>query len=104
MAASSVHPLLSPEVARLVPRWHQVRMIEILRTSDPVLLSRIEALLDVAGIGCFVADQHISMLEGGIGAFPRRLLVLEEDADQARRLIRDDGLGHELNPRPGARR
>ena len=34
-----------------------------------------EALLASANLGCLIADQHISALEGMIGAFPRRLLV-----------------------------
>jgi hypothetical protein len=70
----------------------------LLRTSDQVLLTRVEALLAAAGIPHLVADRHISALEGGIGAFPRRLLVPEDDARRARRLLADDGLGHELEP------
>ena len=50
-------------------------MIEILCTNDAVALSLAEALLGGAGIECFVADQHMSALEGSIGAFQRRLLV-----------------------------
>jgi hypothetical protein len=36
-------------------------------------------------------DQHISAVEGGIGAFPRRLAVREEDAAEARRVLREAG-------------
>lgn len=68
----------------------------LLRTNDPVLLSRVEALLTVAEVSYFVADQHISALEGAIGAFPRRLLVPDDELAQARRLLTDDGLASEL--------
>ena len=44
-------------------------------------------LLDEEGVDYFVADQFISAMEGGIGAFPRRLLVPGEFADRARRLL-----------------
>jgi hypothetical protein len=50
-------------------------MEEVLRTNDPVKLSYAQHLLSEAGIDSFVADQHISAVEGNIGAFPRRLMV-----------------------------
>ncbi len=71
-------------------------MIEILRTNDPVLISAVEALLAGAGIASFVADSHVSAIEGSIGAFPRRLLVPQDEAAQARRLLTDAGLAGEL--------
>lgn len=73
-------------------------MIAIVRCNDPVLISVLEALLGGAGIGVFVADQHMSALEGSIGAFQRRIMVEREDEAQARRLITEAGLGHELLP------
>lgn len=71
-------------------------MREIVRTTDPVLISAIEALFAAAGIGLLVADAAMSTLEGAIGAFPRRLLVPDEDEPRARRLMIDAGLGDEL--------
>jgi len=68
-------------------------MIEILRTNDAVALSLAEALLEGAGIECFVADRHMSAVEGSIGAFQRRVLVDPEVAAKARRTLRDGGLG-----------
>jgi hypothetical protein len=44
----------------------------------------------------FVADNHMSALEGSIGAFPRRLLVPHDRAAQARRLMIEAGLAAEL--------
>lgn len=71
-------------------------MRELLRTNDVVLISAIEALLDSAGIGHLVLDQHMSVLEGSIGLLPRRLLVEEEDAARARRLLDEAGFGAAL--------
>jgi hypothetical protein len=71
-------------------------MIEILRTNDAVALSLAEALLASAGIGCFVADQHMSAVEGSIGAFQRRLLVERGSEARARRTLLDGGLGDYL--------
>ena len=67
-------------------------MIELLRGNDPVLFSWVEALLKEAGILAVVMDQHMSVLEGSVGALPRRLMVAGADAARARRLLRDAGV------------
>lgn len=71
-------------------------MRELLRTSDPVLVSYVEALLREAGIAYHVADVNTSAIEGSIGIFPRRVLVAEDAMDQARALMIDAGLAEEL--------
>ena len=71
---------------------------ELVRTNDAVLVCAIQALLDAAKIPHVVLDQNMSVLEGSIGILPRRLLVAEDDADAARRLLEQAGLGHELRP------
>jgi hypothetical protein len=71
-------------------------MIELVRTNDPVTISYIEALLRDAGIAHFVADQNMSILEGSLGVLPRRVMVTEDDADRARRLLTDAGFGDEM--------
>lgn len=71
-------------------------MVEIARTNDLVMVGFLQSLLENANIPVLVADAHMSALEGMIGAFPRRLLVLDDDADRARRLIREAGLEGEL--------
>jgi Putative prokaryotic signal transducing protein len=73
-------------------------MRELVRTNDAVLISAIEALLNSADIGHMVVDQNMSVLEGSIGIFPRRILVEEDQADTARRLLQDAGFGDELRP------
>ncbi|MGY6708611.1 MAG: putative signal transducing protein [Rhizobiaceae bacterium] len=72
-------------------------MIEIVRTNDPVLISFVEALMRDAGIDFMVADQNMSILEGSIGVLPRRVLVAEDEAAQARRILVDAGIADELN-------
>jgi hypothetical protein len=71
-------------------------MTELLRTNDLVLISAVEALLNGAGIGCFVADQNMSAMEGSIGILPRRLLVPSDRHERARKLLHDAGLGYAL--------
>jgi hypothetical protein len=71
---------------------------ELVRTNDAVVISAIEALLDGAGITHMIADQNISVLEGSIGAFQRRILVDEDEFTAARRLLADAGFGKELRP------
>jgi hypothetical protein len=71
-------------------------MHELVRSNDLVLLGAIEALLASADLDCLIADQHISSLEGMIGAFPRRLLVREQDSRRARALLTEAGYGAEL--------
>ena len=73
-------------------------MRELVRTNDPVLVSAIEALLDGAGIEHLVLDRNMSVLERSIGILPRRILVPDDRFAQARRLLQDAGLGHELPP------
>ena len=62
-------------------------MKELLRTNDAVRLSWAQALLASAGIAAIVLDTHTSIIEGSIGAIPRRLMVEERDHARARTLI-----------------
>jgi hypothetical protein len=71
-------------------------MRELLRTNDPVLISAIEALLKGARIEHMVVDQNISVLEGSISVFPRRVLVGDDQLDAARRLLEDAGFANEI--------
>ena len=73
-------------------------MIELIRTNDAVLLSFAESLMKEAEIHYFIADQGMSILEGSLGMLPRRFLVEEDRAGQARRILSDAGLAHELRP------
>jgi hypothetical protein len=74
-------------------------MIELLRTNDPVLISFVEALMRDAGIGCFVADQNMSVVEGSLGILPRRIMVEKDREQAARRILADAGIGGEARAR-----
>lgn len=71
-------------------------MYEMIRSNDPVLLSFAESLMKDAGIACMIADQSMSVLEGSLGMLPRRLLVEEGRADEAREILVGAGLADEL--------
>lgn len=69
-------------------------MRELLRTNDVVRLTWLVALLSDSGIGAVVLDTHISVTEGSIGLFPRRLMVAATEYTRARRLL--EGAGESL--------
>lgn len=60
----------------------------LLKTTDPITVSAATAYLKAEGIEAFVFDVHMSVMEGGIGAFPRRVMVHEEDLHRARAVMR----------------
>ena len=71
-------------------------MRELVRTNDAVTISAIEALLKGAHIHHMVVDQNISVLEGSIGIFPRRILVGEDQLNAARTLLESAGFANEV--------
>lgn len=68
-------------------------MREIIRSNDPVLMSFAQVLLRDAGMETVVADQNMSIMEGSIGVFPRRLLVLSDEWLKAERVLVEADLG-----------
>ena len=71
-------------------------MIELLRTNDLVLISRVEAILTDSGIAVFLADQHMSALEGSLSFLPRRVLFAADAEARVRKALTEAGLGPEL--------
>lgn len=71
-------------------------MIELIRTNDQVVISFVEALMRDAGITVLVADQNMSIMDGSIGVLPRRILVGDDDAEEARRILTDAGIAGEM--------
>ncbi len=65
-------------------------MKELLRSTDPTILAFATALLEGEDIDCFQMDVNMSILEGGIGIFPRRLMVRSDDLTRAERVMRDN--------------
>ena len=72
-------------------------MKELLRTTDITVIAFAKALLHGEGIDCFEMDVNMSVLEGGIGIFPRRLLVREKELFMARSILRDNDIPFEEN-------
>jgi hypothetical protein len=58
-------------------------MIELVRTTDPVRLSFLRDALEGAGVDVLVFDSQSPWP----GAIPGRLMVADEDAEIARRVI-----------------
>ena len=71
-------------------------VIELVRTNDLVVISLIEGILTQEGVPFFVADQHMSAVEGSLGFLPRRIMVDADQSERARRLLREAGLEAEL--------
>ncbi|MEY8842691.1 DUF2007 domain-containing protein [Cribrihabitans sp. XS_ASV171] len=67
-------------------------MKELLRSTDPTIMAFASALLEGEDIDCFEMDVNMSILEGGIGIFPRRMMVLDEDYEAALRVMRDNDI------------
>jgi hypothetical protein len=63
-------------------------MIELIKTSNPVRMSFLRAVLKDAGIETAVFDQGVGALYGG-AVFTARLMVDVEGLAQARRVIAD---------------
>lgn len=73
-------------------------MLLLLQSTDPVLLSFVQSLLADADVDTVVFDVNMSVLEGSIGVFPRRVMVMEEDVGRARHVLWEAGLAEHLAP------
>ncbi|WP_299871632.1 DUF2007 domain-containing protein [uncultured Sulfitobacter sp.] len=67
-------------------------MKELLRSTDITVIAFAMALLEGEDIACFEQDVNMSVLEGGIGIFPRRLMVHPNDHDAAVRVLLDNDI------------
>ncbi|MFY9211076.1 MAG: DUF2007 domain-containing protein [Aestuariivita sp.] len=65
-------------------------MKELLRSTDPTVMAFASALLEGEGIACFALDVNMSLLHGGIGALPQRMMVRADEYDRAVRVMRDN--------------
>lgn len=64
----------------------------LIQTNDMARMAFAQALLEGEGIAAFELDVHTSLLEGGIGILPRRLMVADRDLWRARIVMTDNGL------------
>lgn len=62
-------------------------MKELIRTNDPVLLSYLTHRLAEEGIEPFEMDLHMSLMEGSLGILPKRIMVIDEDYESARKIL-----------------
>ena len=67
-------------------------MKELFSTNDITKFIYAETILNSNDIVSFTLDENISVLEGSIGILPRRLMVLDNDYEQALELLEDFGL------------
>lgn len=70
-------------------------MIALIVTTNPATIAFAQAVLKDAEIESFLMDENMSILEPGI-MIPKRLMVLKEDARDAREALQDAGIGEEL--------
>ncbi|MEM7598565.1 MAG: DUF2007 domain-containing protein [Pseudomonadota bacterium] len=73
-------------------------MKQLLRTTDMASIAFAKALLDGEGIECFELDVNMSVLEGGIGIFPRRIMVADADYHDAVVTLTDNGIEVDEQP------
>lgn len=71
-------------------------MRTVIATTNPVTLNFAEAVLKSENIPCFLLDQHQSMIDGSIGIIPRRLCVVDDDYEDAVKVLEQAELGHEI--------
>jgi hypothetical protein len=64
-------------------------MRAVLTTNDAVLLDFARVLLVDTGIAAAVFDSHMSIMDGSLGVLPRRLMVPDDDFDEAERVLRE---------------
>ena len=62
-------------------------MKELLRTNNLVYLSFAQAVLKDAGIETLLFDAHMSVMDGSIGALPRRLMVADSEFTRAQKIL-----------------
>lgn len=67
-------------------------MTELFRTHDVVLISYVRSLLSSEGIDIIGLDENMNNVR--LVMTPQRVMVDDNDAERARRLLKDAGLGH----------
>ena len=81
-------------------------MKEIVRSNDPVYLSWVQAILTEAGIPVVEFDRHAAVMDGSIMAIQRRLMVADDDVEEALSVLagaRPDAIVEPEEPGAGGR-
>jgi hypothetical protein len=63
----------------------------VLASNDPVRLSFLLLLLRDAGLRPVLYDANMAAVEGSVGAIMRRIAVPTDEAEAARRVLREAG-------------
>ncbi|MEP6343918.1 MAG: DUF2007 domain-containing protein [Maricaulaceae bacterium] len=71
-------------------------MICLIRTMNLVTITFAQAVLRDAEIESFLFDMNASVLDGSTALVQRRLMIIDEDEDEARELLIAAGLENEL--------
>lgn len=72
-------------------------MKDLFFSDNPVVISRISALLDGENINYVVLGGHASLLGGGIGGIQSRVMVDENAHSRAIRLICQENLENDVD-------
>ena len=70
-------------------------MKEVARSTDPVRLSFLTALLSDGGVTAVLFDTHASIVQGSLGVLPQRLMVADDEFDEAVAILKTAGEWHE---------
>jgi hypothetical protein len=68
---------------------------EIARSTDPVRLSFLSALLSDGGVTTILFDTHASIVQGSLGVLPQRLMVADDEYEAAVAVLKSAGEWHE---------
>lgn len=75
-------------MAPIPPREPAGAMVELIRTTDPVLLSWLQMTLREYGIEAIIFDAYTSAVYGGaLDSVARRVMVAEDDLNRARAIL-----------------
>ncbi len=81
--------------ASLCDQSRRSRLKEIARSTDPVRLSFLTALLADGGVTAILFDTHASIVQGSLGVLPQRLMVADDEYDAAVVILKGAGEWHE---------
>lgn len=70
-------------------------MKEIARSTDPVRLSFLTALLSDGGVTAILFDTHASIVQGSLGVLPQRLMVADDEYGDAVAILKSADEWHE---------
>ena len=98
-AGSQHNPRISERNGNNRRRFHgksgSNRVKEVARSTDPVRLSFLTALLSDGGVTAILFDTHTSIIQGSLGVLPQRLMVADDEYEDAVAILKSAGEWHE---------